>query len=161
MQGTGAIPTAAEWEWGDDEECPTQFLDYRYARERYLGKSIDQILDIFLENPLAGHVFFAMPAIPLRYYIMVYKRLLLDSTTFAKLMDMGHAADAANAFLGCVRLFLLQRPKAIMPVIEDLLPVMDYVALHQSLLDADLDIYGSFADKVDEIRRLCAQQKGA
>jgi hypothetical protein len=112
LEEPGAIPTVTEWEWGDDEECPTHQLDYRYARERYLGKSVDQILDLFLDNPLAGQIFWAMPAVPLRYYIMVYKRLFLDSTTFDKLMDMDHAPDAASAFLG-LRLFFCSVPRRL------------------------------------------------
>jgi len=150
MQKEGRIPTSAEWEWDENEYCPAhEFLDYQYARENFSGKDLDEILPLFLDRPLAAASYlWAMPAIPFRYYVLIYKKLFQDREIVAKLKESRQADLAAGSFLRLMKWKLEASPRAIIPVIKELMPLAEYVV-------ATLKV----ADTLGELRSLYETRK--
>lgn len=69
-------------------------------------------------------------------------------------------SDAASCFLNLVARKLEEHPRYIVPIMEQLLPAIEFVASHQTEYDADEGIYGNFLEKLDRIRALYAESRG-
>jgi hypothetical protein len=139
-------------------ECPLYYQDADYAREKFFGKSIEEVLPYFFDSVLgAGEDISYMPPIPFRYYIFAFTQFLMSEDT----LNCDHprhaeASDGASSFLGLVRQHLRDYPEFILPVMEEIMPVVEFVGTHQALYEAAEDIYGSFPDLVKEIKTLYA-----
>ena len=95
-----------------------------------------------------------MSVVPFRYYVLA----LRDYVLLPCVLDNDMAPDAANCFLELVMEKLTSSPHAICPIMDEILPAAEYVAANQVLFDADVAIYGSFAEKLAEIRGLYARK---
>lgn len=158
MQVSRSIPTEDEWSWGSTE-CPFFYLDINHAREKFIGKSIEEVLPYFFGAVLGAQEDIShMPPIPFRYYIFAFTRFLMSEDARSGYSRNSEAQDGASSFLQLVRNTLRDRPDFILPVMEDLLPTVEFVATHQDVYEADKDIYGSFLDLLKEIKNLLAAQ---
>lgn len=141
------LPTPGLAEWGPESDD----LDESYARRVFFGKSVEETFPLFARNVIerASELRF-MPIACFQFYMRAYRDYLLLESTLSN--DM--APDAASCFIGLVSEKLEREPETVLPLMPELLPTLRHLALHQSEYDADIDIYGNFADKVAEIEGL-------
>lgn len=140
-----SLPNASAWgEEGND-------LDENHARKIFFGKNIEQTFPLFERNAIerADEIRF-MPEQCFPYYLIAFASYLMLESTKENIM----APDAASSFLNLVIDQLLNAPHKISGLMEKILPVADYLASHQNEYDADIEIYGSFFDKLKEIKKL-------
>ena len=152
------IPTEDDW---NDYETD---IDTKWAHDQYVGKSLDEVLPYFIVNNVlcAAEDLSHMPAIPFQYYVMTFKRLFLSESVRKDLLEKGEPADASSCFLNLVRNTLVTNSQLIMPVMNELMPVVNYVAENQDLFKVNRHIYGNLKNIRDEIVRLINnEQTGA
>lgn len=139
------IPTEEDW---DDYKSD---LDQKYAYKMFFGKNLTAARLLF-EGAVIGRTeeLRFMPAIPFRYYIFAYCQYLTSTAVLGR----WDASDAASCFLRLVESKLSDEFDAISPIMNELMPTIEYVAKNQALFDADVDIYGDFNEIFLEIRRL-------
>ncbi len=142
-----AIPGVKEWA-GDPDD-----LDLQYARKNYFGKSQEEAMTLFSNNPIESiDEIRWMPPEPFRYYLGAFAAYLSRGEALKD--DM--ASDAASSFLHLVEEKLADAPQIIAPILEEMLPVAEYVAQNQDLFDADVDIYGNFLERYEQIKKLAS-----
>lgn len=143
------LQVPSEEEWGNYKED----LDRKYAHKMFSGKSHEQVISRFEDNIIeAVDELRFMPPIPFRYYMLALRNYMVSKLVLANPM----VSDAASCFLRLVAEKLRETPNFIFPIIGDLMPAIEYVATNQKLFDADIDIYGDFAEKLTEIKGLLA-----
>ncbi len=159
MESQKQIPTEEDWEWGS-VPCPHLDLDVKYTRHKFFGKSMDEVIPFFFNNALMGmEEVCYMPPIPFRYYMLSFAKFLMSP----KLVSEEYAwssepAMGAWTFLNTIKRMLQESPSFILPIIDELLPTIQYVAEHQELYGCDVDTDGSFPELVTEIKSLYAAQ---
>jgi hypothetical protein len=62
--------------------------------------------------------------------------------------------DCSSTFLELVHSKLLNQPSEILPIMDLLMPLCEYVAEHQSYFRAKEEIYGSYPILLEQIRSL-------
>ncbi len=160
MSELRSIPTEEDWKWPENQ-CPYYYRDVEWAHDKFAGKSIEQVEDYFFESVLsASEDISYMPKIPFQFYIFAYTRYLLDKRTLGEDYSFNNGASGgASSFLRLIKEKLVSLPSHIVPIMPELLPVVEFIAANQALYQADEDIYGSFADLVKEIKTLYVNQK--
>src|SRR5262245_19320267 len=116
------IPTEEDWgEWTTD-------LDQQSAHESFAGKTGQQVLPLFQRNVLwyVGELR-CMPVIPFRYYMVAFKDYVLSEESRK---DECEGADAASCFLHLVEDRLRVAKSDIAPIMTDLFPALEYVAMN-------------------------------
>ena len=145
------IPTLEDWDWGKIP-CPHDKVKADYARSRYWGRSTTDLLSDCFNHafPVMEDICY-MPPIPFRYYMLAYAEWLMSPALVGDDFDLNHeSASGASIFLNAVDRMLLEHPEFILPIMDKLMPVARHVAENQKLYDADLDIFGSFPDRLKE-----------
>jgi hypothetical protein len=142
---TSNFQIPSEKDWGDYKSD----LDQEYGHRVFYGKNLKETISFFERNVIerAGELQF-MPLVPFRYYMLAFRNYVMSKQVLANEM----ASDAASCFLNLIIEKLQKDPKAIEPILEDLMPAVEYVATNQELFDADIDIYGNFAERLTEIK---------
>lgn len=144
------IPTEADWgDWNND-------LDQKHAHGVYAGRSNEEMQHRFITAPVAaaGELEF-MPPIPFQYYMIGFR----DSVLSGK-HDEAEAANAASCFLRMVLFKLKKDRKDIVPIMDALMPAVEYVAANQMKFGADMDIYDDFNELLGEIKAELARSTG-
>lgn len=143
------IPTEADW--GDYYSD----IETKYAHSRFGGKSIEEVLEYFGNAPLgASEDISAMPNIPFQFYMKAYLRYLQEGQMFGDdVRTDSQLSDGASAFLHLVLWKLKHTPDVILPIMSEIMPVAEFVAENQSLIDASINIYGLFPEKLQEIKQ--------
>jgi hypothetical protein len=95
-----------------------------------------------------------MPPVPFRYYVFALKQFLLSDKTLNSKSECIEITGGASNFLCLVRDKLRDSPQEIIPIMGELMPAVEFVALHQELYCAAVDIYGSFPEQLYEIQQL-------
>lgn len=140
-------PDAAEW--GDFAAD----LDIAYAYRQFADKTREQALALFEHSDVLSRAedLGAMPAAPFRFYLPVFRDFVVSPRIFE--INQGlYASTAADAFLNLILRRLEDEPEAIVPLMPELLPAVEYLAENQARYDADEDVYGSFFDVLAAIR---------
>lgn len=140
------IPDEAAWEHHPED------LDWACARKVFFGKSLEQAMPLFLENPIerTDELRF-MPRLPFQYYIRAYAAFLLSP----QLQHCDEPFSAASCFLGLLEDKLKERGGYLTPsLLHELLPAAEFVACNQQQLEADEDIFGNFAQQLQRIKAL-------
>lgn len=143
------IPTAEDW------NTPLRSWEIRaereYARDRFLGKSLAEAEELFFVDGIGANEDLSnMPAVPYAFYVRACVRALKSER-----MRADPAPDTAGAFLSlAIGEKLRHLPEDIVPVLDFMLEASEYVAAHQADFDAEPAIYGSFSDRVAELRTL-------
>ncbi len=146
------VPT--EEDWGD---CSDD--DYMIdSHERFSGKTREEMNDFLLEFPTeAFDELYHMPPIPFQYYIGGFEILRCpDAVAQKPPSHLDNYSDVASCFLSLIRLQLKQKPAAIMPIMKDILSLAEFTAAHQENYQASIEIYGSFEERLAEIKKLYA-----
>lgn len=135
----------AREDWGDLKVDPELNDAYR----RFGGKTVEEAMPLFAENPIerAAELRFTPTAV-FSYYVYCFVDFLLSP-------DAKGAADAASCFLRLVRDRMRVDP-SIVESYAALRPAIDAVSERQAFYDADVDIYGAFADLRQEMDALHA-----
>lgn len=140
------IPTSQDWEDHPED------LDWAYARKIFFGKSLEQAMPLFAENPIerAEELRF-MPRAPFQYYIRAYARYLM----LPEAQHKGEPYSAASCFLNLLEDKLKQGAAYVTPeLLRELLPALEHLAVRQQAFDADVDIFGDFTEQARRIREL-------
>ncbi len=139
-----AIPTIDDW--GNHN----QNYDVQYAFKIFYGKSNADVQKEFYRSVIerCDELRF-MPEVPFRYYVLGFRDYVLNGN-----FPLLGGADAASCFLKLIEEKLTDSPLTIKPVIESLLPAIDYCAENQEKFDAAESIYGRFSDAVTRIKAL-------
>jgi len=143
------VPT--ELDWGDYQAD----LDQKCAHDVFAGKSNEDVRNDFYRNVIerADELRF-MPKKPFQYYMIGFGEFVLRGE-FADYSS----ADAASCFLGLVIEKLDKNPDFILPIMEDLMPAIEYVGNNQIAFYASEEIYGDFLEKAEEIVSLYRASK--
>ncbi len=133
------VPTREDW--GDLNIDPEVESGYQLLG----GKSREQVLPLFLENPLerAAELHFTPRAV-FNYYVFCFVDHLLSPNSRGE-------SDMASCFLRLVRGRAQTHPRHLEQVWADLWPAVATVAAQQAFYEADEAIYGSFATLAEEI----------
>ena len=141
------IPSEKDWGeyWKD--------FDQKSAYSSFFGKSNSQMQEAFFKdgNDLMTEIRF-MPVIPFRYYILGFRDFILNGK-----FPPYEASDIATYFLDMVVWVIEESPEKIAPVMQELMPSINFVANNQVKYEADEQIYGSFLDRLNKIQELCTK----
>lgn len=147
------IPTRKDWGIDESDEDSPEFDDLFDAYEEFGGKSIEEISPrFFTPSMLRMEYLYYMPVVPFQYYIFSVKPFFFSEKHGAVYVD--EASDLASIFLRLIHRKLINQPKDVMPIIDDLMPLIEHVANNQLLYDADFKIYGSFLEILHDIQTL-------
>ena len=153
------IPTEKDWlDWPEDAQRPLD-LDEEYARQQFEGKSFEEALQLFRSQDvlMRSEDVSYMPPVPFRYYIRVLKAYVLElGEREIKERDLlDDPSSAASSFLNLVERKLRPEINFIAPIMDDLLPAVEFIAMNQDKYFATPDIYGDFRDQLARIKALC------
>ncbi len=146
------IPTEKEWGAYQDD------LDQNYAHGIFAGRDLIQVIPSFARSSIerAEDLRF-MPTIPFRYYIFAFCEFITSAEVLILNGGMD-ASDAASSFLNLVIYKLEHQKDDIAPVINEVMPFVERVAMNQNLYEADIDIYGDFKEKFFLIKKLAGNR---
>jgi hypothetical protein len=152
------IPTEKDWlDWPEDAQRPYE-LDEAYAREQFAGKSFEEALEMFRSREvlMCSEDVSYMPPVPFRYYMLVFKVHVLElGKREIEERDLLDAPwSAAGSFLNLVEAKLQSEINFTAPIVDDLLPAVEFIAMNQERYFADRDIYGDFRDQLTRIKKL-------
>jgi hypothetical protein len=136
------IPT--EEDWGDYKDG----LDAEWAHRDFHGKSAERAIELFAENALyyqedLGY----MAPVPFRFYLSAFMQYLGSERS-------RDDSDGAATYLELIIRKLRDEPEVLVPVIQEVLSCAQWVASRQGFYDAEIDIYGVFAQKYRQITDL-------
>ncbi len=138
------VPTEAQWENYKND------LDACYAHSIFAGKSNDDVQIVFEQNVIERTDELRwMPRVPFQYYMLGFKQFI---ETRAEHCD--DRSDAASCFIRLVAEKLDNTPDFIAPILDRLMPTVEYVVLNQDRFDADISIYGNFFEIYENILKL-------
>ena len=122
--------------WGDIASD----LDVAYGFRMFGGKTIEEAALVFAENPIerASELSFT-PTVVFNYYVLAF-------AAAAVAPDSRGESDLASCFLRLVRNRAVEQPAALAQVWPQLRKVVIAVSERQAFYDADVAVYGSFAD---------------
>ncbi len=130
-------------DWGDYKSD----LDQNHAHSVFAARTNQEMQRFFRDNPIEmTDELRWMPDVPFRYYMLGFRDFMM-----AEDFD-GHDSDAASCFLGLILEKLEKYPLTIVPIMQELLPAVEYVAQNQAKFDASTEIYGNFLDRLAKIK---------
>jgi hypothetical protein len=142
------IPTDEDWGeyWLD--------LDTAYAYRQFAGKTIADV-QVFFDSPLiVSESIGSMPKIPFQFYVFAFDTFLRSETLMTNFKTSLDGPDCSSTFLRLVLSKLESQPDDIVPIMNLLMPLCEFVADHQSYFGAKEDIYGSYPDLLREIQSI-------
>ena len=141
----------SEKDWGDY----VSDLDQKYAHDLFSGHTNEEMQSRFQSNPIEATADLRwMPEVPFRYYMIGFRDAVVAGD-----FEPCDLSDAASCFLRLIAEKLERHPRTIFPIMPDLLPAAEYVANNQVKFEAEEDIYGSFLEKLAQIRELYSAHK--
>lgn len=125
-------------------------LDSKHAFKGFSGKSVEDMIPYFREFPLeALSDLNNMPPKVFQYYVFCFVPLLKSGKLNPRDTE---TAGLAYAFLAFILDKLTEKPQEILPIMDELLPVAEYVALNQEQFQTETCAFGSFEDIYELIR---------
>jgi hypothetical protein len=141
---TMQIPSRDDWGQINEND-----LDAKWAFDAFLGKSFAEAEAMFEKNALYYQEDLqSMPHVPFNYYAPALVKYITSDRAKGD-------SDGASSFLRLI-IWLLKSNRTVMtPQTEQaLVAAAEQVAGRQDFYEADLDIYGDFADLYKEISEL-------
>jgi hypothetical protein len=140
------MPVPTEEEWGDYKAD----LDANAAHRQFAGKSNDDVQIEFERNVIERTDELRwMPKVPFQYYMLGFKQFIESRAE-----QCDDRSDAASCFIRLVEEKLENIPVFILPILDQLMPTVKYVAENQNRFDADKSIYGNFFEIYENIVNL-------
>lgn len=134
------IPNRADWGEVLDE-------DVLYSFETFFGKSNSEMESLFKENITKTHsTLYWMPITPFKYYIIGLKKLI-EEKDFSE-FDM---PDVVECFISVIEGHVESDAEGVKEIWGQLLPLLNDIAENQLDYGADIEIYGNFRDRVDNL----------
>ena len=143
MKQAKEIPTIEDW-------GVLTSLDSKHAFKGFSGKSVEDVMSYFKEFPLeALSDLNNMPPKVFQYYVFAFVPPLKSGK-----LDPRHAEteSLAFAFLDFILGKLTTKPEDILPIIDELLPEAEYVALNQEQFHCKPYVFGSFEGIYERIK---------
>lgn len=142
------VPTEADW------RSEPWDLDIPHAYKHFAGRTFEQAVGLFKEHALyyQEDVMF-MPRACFPFYARAYMAYLMS-------VDSRGDADGASCFFGLAKCRAqdINKDEALVHAFIDCL---EHLAQRQEFYDADVSIYGSFAERARQIlHRLRGQHDG-
>ena len=132
------IPTESDWGIISNDN-----LDSLAAYRDFQGKTNDEMQVSFLNCTIEmADSLRWMPPIPFRYYMLGFSQFISEKK-FSKI----DASDIASSFLRLVEEKICNQPSVILPIMDILFPIVEYLADQQEAYGADPSIYGDFSEK--------------
>ena len=138
------VPGKAEWA-GYEED-----LDSRHAHKLFFGKTAPEVFEYFASGRAierAAELWF-IPRKAFQYYVVAFAEYLMSA-------EAKGGCDAASSFLRLLISREKRDPGSVVEIYPKLAKTVDFLAANQEHFDAEIDIYGSFADLAHEIRKVC------
>lgn len=137
----GSVPSEADW------RSEPWDLDIPYAYKHFAGKSFDDAVKLFEENSLRYQedVMF-MPRACFPFYARAYMAYLKSDSS-------KEDSDGAGCFFGLAEV-RAEEIKSDPSLLSDFAHCLDHLAERQDFYKADVDIYGSFADRTARTKRI-------
>lgn len=133
-----SVPTQDDW-------CNIG-IDGQHAYKFFFGldEKDPKLREVLMSNPLERSFDIKeMPEVPFRYYFSVFMKLAGEQ--LISLAD----PDFLVIFFLLAEKVLEVNPNRLRYCLDDLIPIMIFVAKNQDFLDADVDIYGDFNEVVN------------
>jgi len=146
MNEDGRTTTPTRSDWG---EVDVRDLDAQWALETFLGKSLAEAEALFAKNALYySEALESMPRVPFNFYARALARYLTSGGARGD-------SDGASSFLRLLAWILEKHPEIVEPETKViLLRAAEHVAADQSFYEANVSIYGRFAERFNRIKRL-------
>jgi len=140
------MPIPTEEQWGNYKDD----LDEEYAHRMFAGKSNDEVQVLFEQNVIERSEDLRwMPKMPFQYYMLGFKQFIENRADHCD-----DRSDAASCFIRLVEEKLKNAPDSILPIIDHVMPAVEFVIRNQSRFDADIRVYGKFSEIYDNILKL-------
>ncbi|MCA9806244.1 MAG: hypothetical protein KC777_29955 [Cyanobacteria bacterium HKST-UBA02] len=124
-------------------------LDHLYAQKRFEGKTWEEALPLFIANPsAAAEDLMCMPEVPFQYYMRAWESVLIVETE----PDKFEWTTAASEFLNLVESKIQDRPADILPIMDSVFLIAEYVANHQEPYDVEPTVFGTWQKQLERIR---------
>lgn len=138
------VPSMNDWTGYESD------FDSREAFKNFFGKSNSQMAKEYRDNiSMRATDLRFMPAVPFRYYIIGFKDFLESGN-----LDDFSKGEAASALFRIVEYKIELQQADILPVIGDLLPILEDVASNQEKYDLSITICGDYSEKLSRIKNL-------
>lgn len=135
------IPTEEDWQGYQDE------MDARYTYDILFGKTLQQAMPVFQQScyERIWELRF-LPVTVFQYYILAVRDYFIEGYYTPK--DSDYIVDA---YFSLVQLQLDQYPERILPVMEELLPSLHFIADHVATFNINEEIYGSIPARLQRL----------
>ncbi len=160
------IPTEEDWDnWKNDPpKDDVASWDRAAAKKNFLGKSIKETFSMFRSNFIAYmDDFYVMPRICFRYYIFSlakYLEKIADAPQKSEFeFSVVDTSSAASCFFSFIEVRIKNDIEAVRDIFKELWPYVLKVANNQDKYAANLEIYGDFRLKAEEIKTLAQKAK--
>jgi hypothetical protein len=137
------IPGAEEWAGFKHD------LSMREAHSFWFAKSLDDAQPYFRDSQSIQRAqeLLHMPRAVFQFYVFAFARYVMSEAAIGD-------SDAASSFLGNLSAREKRDPGSVAQIFARLEPTIDFVAASQPRFDADHDIYGDFAEKAQDLKKL-------
>jgi hypothetical protein len=140
-----------EYDWGNFKAD----LELEYAHKIFFGKSNQNVQADFYRSVIERtSELEVMPRPVFQYYMLGFKDFM-EAAHFQEYSD----SDAASCFLNLVERKLSKKADDIMPIIDELLPTIEFVARNQDKFNAYKDIFGDFEEQFLRIKLLISNNQ--
>lgn len=142
------VSIPSEEDWGDYQND----YDMQSAYKIFFGKTNEEVTDDFYRDVLSrvSELRF-MPLKPFQYYMIGFKEFV-EKGKFRQFTS----ADCVSSFLEIIEFKLETEKESILPIINELIPTVEYITTHQEKYGAEESIYGNFIDRKNDILRMLA-----
>lgn len=137
------IPDLSEWENYQED------FDVKSAFDNFYGLSFETAKGLCRSDPLSCFTDLRfMPIKPFQFYFVAYKDIFLTGT-----LDEMSAASAAQCFLTLTELTLDKSPDYILPIWNEIVPALQFIASNKAAYKSTENIYGDFQGRVAAIMK--------
>ncbi len=124
-------------------------FDVRSAFDNFYGLSFEEAKRLCRSDPLSSFTDLRfMPIKPFQFYFLAYKDIFLTGT-----IDEMSIASATECFLTLIDMKLNDAPDYILPIWNEVVPALEFIAQNQAAYKATEHIYGDFQERVAGIMK--------
>lgn len=143
------IPT--EKDWGNYQAD----LDIRDAHSIFSGRANEEMIREYAKDiSMRATDLRFMPAVPFQYYMLGFSKFVKENK-----LDDFQRGEAASCFFRIIEYKLACEPADIIPIMDDLLPLVAEIAESQSHYNLQEEICGNFKEKEFRILTMLKEAK--
>ena len=138
------VPT--ENDWSDPNTNPNYCADIRWAKEHFIGKTVEEAEELFIRNALHWQeAIMFMPSIPFRYYVHAYMNYLLDNQC-----SKGDT-DGASCFLSLIESKQEWDQADLLVVWPCVKETIEHIRRNSGWFDWNESIYGHLEERTTQL----------